>query len=123
MDEDNDGTPLWEIWIEGFGTAMALRPESWTVYDESADIEIASAFKCLASLGQIALGETECSQALTEDLNEGADQLIAECVESLHAARLALPQPAPAGTVRVSRNDPCPCGSGKKFKKCCLDTL
>jgi hypothetical protein len=22
---------------------------------------------------------------------------------------------------RVGRNDPCPCGSGKKFKKCCLD--
>jgi SEC-C motif len=21
----------------------------------------------------------------------------------------------------VSRNDPCPCGSGKKFKRCCLD--
>lgn len=21
---------------------------------------------------------------------------------------------------RVGRNDPCPCGSGKKFKKCCL---
>jgi hypothetical protein len=20
---------------------------------------------------------------------------------------------------KVSRNDPCPCGSGKKFKKCC----
>jgi uncharacterized protein YecA (UPF0149 family) len=20
----------------------------------------------------------------------------------------------------VARNDPCPCGSGKKFKKCCL---
>jgi len=20
----------------------------------------------------------------------------------------------------VSRNDPCPCGSGKKYKKCCL---
>jgi uncharacterized protein len=24
------------------------------------------------------------------------------------------------GTPRVGRNDPCPCGSGKKFKKCCL---
>ena len=24
--------------------------------------------------------------------------------------------PAP---LRVGRNDPCPCGSGKKFKKCC----
>jgi hypothetical protein len=21
---------------------------------------------------------------------------------------------------RIGRNDPCPCGSGKKFKKCCL---
>jgi HEAT repeat protein len=26
-------------------------------------------------------------------------------------------QPAPSG--KVGRNDPCPCGSGKKFKKCC----
>jgi tetratricopeptide (TPR) repeat protein len=24
-----------------------------------------------------------------------------------------------SGLVRVGRNDPCPCGSGKKFKKCC----
>jgi Protein of unknown function (DUF1186)/SEC-C motif len=23
----------------------------------------------------------------------------------------------------VGRNDPCPCGSGKKFKKCCLDSV
>ncbi|WP_275531649.1 SEC-C metal-binding domain-containing protein [Magnetofaba australis] len=21
----------------------------------------------------------------------------------------------------IGRNDPCPCGSGKKFKKCCLN--
>ena len=21
---------------------------------------------------------------------------------------------------RISRNDPCPCGSGKKFKHCCI---
>lgn len=32
------------------------------------------------------------------------------------------PPPAVEGSVgqRVGRNDPCPCGSGKKFKKCCL---
>lgn len=31
------------------------------------------------------------------------------------------PQPAgqPAQTKTVGRNDPCPCGSGKKYKKCC----
>jgi hypothetical protein len=23
----------------------------------------------------------------------------------------------------VGRNDPCPCGSGKKFKKCCMETI
>jgi SEC-C motif len=23
---------------------------------------------------------------------------------------------------KVGRNDPCPCGSGKKYKKCCLET-
>ena len=22
--------------------------------------------------------------------------------------------------IKVKRNDPCPCGSGKKYKKCCL---
>lgn len=22
---------------------------------------------------------------------------------------------------KIKRNDPCPCGSGKKYKKCCID--
>jgi len=25
-------------------------------------------------------------------------------------------------SAKVGRNDPCPCGSGKKYKKCCADT-
>jgi uncharacterized protein YecA (UPF0149 family) len=32
------------------------------------------------------------------------------------------PAPAPAPVVigvKTGRNDPCPCGSGKKYKKCC----
>lgn len=40
------------------------------------------------------------------------------------AARAARPSLAPTTAVNphrdVGRNDPCPCGSGKKFKKCCL---
>jgi hypothetical protein len=31
-----------------------------------------------------------------------------------------VPLPSPAGP-RPGRNDPCPCGSGKKYKRCCLD--
>jgi len=23
------------------------------------------------------------------------------------------------GAAKIGRNDPCPCGSGKKYKKCC----
>ena len=31
-----------------------------------------------------------------------------------------LPEPARWQGRKVGRNDPCPCGSGKKYKKCCL---
>lgn len=31
----------------------------------------------------------------------------------------SLTAPLPAKRVRPGRNEPCPCGSGKKFKKCC----
>ena len=30
------------------------------------------------------------------------------------------PAPFLRGEQQVGRNDPCPCGSGKKFKKCCM---
>ncbi|HEY7204920.1 MAG TPA: preprotein translocase subunit SecA [Methylomirabilota bacterium] len=38
------------------------------------------------------------------------------------AARPAAPrsEPRAADGQKVGRNDPCPCGSGKKYKKCCL---
>jgi len=32
----------------------------------------------------------------------------------------AMNKAKPAPGVKVGRNDPCPCGSGKKSKKCCF---
>ena len=32
-----------------------------------------------------------------------------------------IPDRAPASQQKVGRNDPCPCGSGRKYKKCCLN--
>jgi len=29
----------------------------------------------------------------------------------------------PRGTFKPGRNDPCPCGSGKKFKRCCIGSI
>lgn len=31
-----------------------------------------------------------------------------------------LPPPTVRNEAKVGRNEPCPCGSGKKYKKCCL---
>lgn len=49
---------------------------------------------------------------------DALDDLLApyEDDESPFAAPATIHHAAP----RVGRNDPCPCGSGKKFKKCCL---
>ena len=37
------------------------------------------------------------------------------------AASFSAPNTAGQGKRKVGRNDPCPCGSGKKYKNCCLN--
>lgn len=39
--------------------------------------------------------------------------------EAGHKPHAAKREPIVASGPRIGRNDPCPCGSGKKFKKCC----
>ena len=47
------------------------------------------------------------------DFSKAADRKV-------HPALAGKPPPAFAGKAQMAgRNDPCPCGSGKKFKKCC----
>lgn len=33
--------------------------------------------------------------------------------------RIVTPEPVRLAGPKIGRNDPCPCGSGKKYKKCC----
>ena len=52
---------------------------------------------------------------------EQAERLRQKPLRPAAADPVLAPQPGPtARRVKVGRNDPCPCGSGKKFKKCCL---
>jgi hypothetical protein len=37
----------------------------------------------------------------------------------LESGPLSRMEPALVRAMKTGRNDPCPCGSGKKFKKCC----
>jgi SWIM/SEC-C metal-binding protein len=39
--------------------------------------------------------------------------------EDISDLEKALNPPLPVQSEKVGRNDPCPCGSGKKHKKCC----
>lgn len=51
---------------------------------------------------------------------EDAKELAGEEWEGGNDAFDNAPLPQPRETPKVGRNDPCPCGSGKKYKKCCL---
>jgi SWIM/SEC-C metal-binding protein len=41
--------------------------------------------------------------------------------EDISDVERLLNPPKPVISEKVNRNSPCPCGSGKKFKKCCLN--
>jgi preprotein translocase subunit SecA len=52
-----------------------------------------------------------------------ADELLPKEKQDLtfsHSRDGGLRQPVKRSTRKVQRNDPCPCGSGKKYKKCCM---
>jgi uncharacterized protein len=56
---------------------------------------------------------THCRPQLARLESQRRTQLLAE--------RLAPPRPTAVNAApHVGRNDPCPCGSGRKYKKCCL---
>ena len=81
-----------------------------------------------AALEPIRLFATESGFGELADLRdddiEQRQQLIEPAVHKLFShffeQRQAHTQPIIRDPERVGRNDPCPCGSGKKYKKCCL---
>jgi len=53
-------------------------------------------------------------------LSEPAPQFLEEPAPPPATSRsYAFPPPIPVRSTKVGRNNPCPCGSGKKYKKCC----
>lgn len=64
--------------------------------------------------------EPERRQVILRDLG----RLIITTYSTFAKYRLSSPQrssPIRSSAPRVGRNEPCPCGSGKKYKRCCLD--
>lgn len=125
-EDQRNGDILWEIWIEGFEKAMKLRPAAWLPLLE-ADPETARAIRGLLTLADVARRDERISLLKRRELEENAPELIGQWVQTLNDWRMEnhdqtegqIFQAAAAPSGKVGRNDPCPCGSGKKYKKCC----
>ena len=126
-----------EEWVEGFAQGLELWPADW---QDGLPEEVARSvqqrieamlapWQSDAEEGGEAVGEV-ANAAVDENDRirwlEGARDTLGTIMAEWRQLGLSRPQPLPevAEPVRrsapsVGRNDACPCGSGKKFKKCC----
>jgi uncharacterized protein len=106
-------------WIRGFWKAMKLDPQYWS---DLADSERPATFLSLIS-GFLEIVEPieECDDA--DQIRDEHAALLPRAIVSMR--KLALMQEGNIVALRsiaatkVRRNDPCPCGSARKFKRCC----
>lgn len=114
-----------EQWIEGFVQGLGLWPQDWASRVPTDDAEAVR-----AQIDAILAPWDQAQSAGVDDATRL--QWLAQACEGVQSmvARwrrldLAAPTPTPLPTIgdrRSSgpgRNDPCSCGSGKKYKKCC----
>lgn len=116
--DDRNGDVLWEPWIDGFAEALALRPDAWADVEQGDDGDAADALATLSLLIAIARDESALDSVQINAMQDNAPAALVDCILRLHSAR------APAAAVaarpmKIGRNDPCRCGSGRKSKRCC----
>jgi uncharacterized protein len=123
-----DGTVIAADWAEGFMHAVVLRSDAWEPLMRSKRHGI------LLLPILVLCGDENGEPVLELDL-DAADRVMVEAAEFIPACvsqiaaywRKRRPLPAGAGPSasaglkpnKTGRNDPCPCGSGRKYKACC----
>lgn len=108
-------------WVRGFWKAMKLAPETWTVLaQDERTIVILEPFAGFFDLD--GFEPLDIPLDIGERLDEQA-ALIPHMIlilRKLARLRETVGRTAPlARRTKIGRNDPCPCGSGKKYKRCC----
>lgn len=122
----NSDEVLWEPWVDGFNRAIRLRPKAWEHFIDTADADARSALIFLFALQDIYEGNSKFSDDEVDAIDAEAPALIPNCVATVITAARPKParqadnlnRPVTSGK-KLGRNDPCPCGSGLKYKKCC----
>ena len=108
-------------WARGFWKAMALAPADWEalIEDERTQVLVTPFVGFIEPTAE----ETfEPAQDIDERLDQAAAEipraiLLLRKISEIRVRRTS--RPSPTRSTKVGRNDPCPCGSGKKFKRCC----
>ena len=134
LEEDENGVVYGNDWARGYLRGMLMRKESWDALHNGP------AGKCLAPMwrliheGQDAPGfpdDPEMQYPLIpadqrEDVLRELERGIVAAYRFFEPMRQAMGQGGPTlqttvrrATPKVGRNEPCPCGSGRKFKRCC----
>lgn len=116
--DERNGEPLWEEWIVGFADAIALRPDAWAVLAD--DRERADSWSRIETLIEVAFEDSALDSVELDALHDRAVHDLIAAVHRLYGAPGGAPSDA-AGTAaaKIGRNDPCPCGSVRKHKRCC----
>ena len=123
MGQDEDGRAQGNAWAIGFVRGMALRPDAWDELEE--DDEFADALDPLMRLVEEVDPEEGSEPLPVSDeergpLIEAMFEGVMEVYDYFRARRERnLAPPTIRRAAKVGRNDPCPCGSGKKYKQCC----
>ena len=112
-----------EGWAYGFVEGMRLCWDDWKPLLDTPEGQ--AWFRPIALLGEEEFSADQDDLTKTPARRSKIAQQIPEAVLAMHAYWLPLRQAVYEREVtkamqpKVGRNDPCPCGSGKKFKKCC----
>jgi uncharacterized protein len=113
-------------WAEGFLHAVLALPQIWTLPDhEEAAAVFEQSFEQIGAL-LLPMDSDEYRAHVAAAFPRGEptrDELLAEACMSVQDLRMYWVDFAPKTETRrvearPGRNDPCPCGSGKKFKRC-----
>ena len=112
-----------EMWAYGVCQGIQLTPAAWQPL--LADARGAAWFRPIGLLGQENFSPNQDELTRTPEQRQVLAKQIEDSVRRIHAFWLPMRQAVAERlqarhlSTKVGRNEPCPCGSGKKFKKCC----
>ncbi len=122
---DEQGVAQGNAWAIGFLRGMAVRPDAWAPLDDDEEAEdiLDPMMRLAAEIEPDEDGEP--GEAIPDDERASVIEAMFDSVMDINEffrerrERSLAPATRRRAGEKVGRNDPCPCGSGRKFKLCC----